>query len=173
MDDISQDDGIIKVVQMVQQIIERYPLYQRLQIIASLGVNRIRNAYENIISNCQFGFRSNRSTTDAIFILQNSINLSSKPLFLCFLDLKAAYDWINRDLLFKILEIRIKSPILVNILKAFYTGTSAAIKGSKVFFQTITACRQGGVESPVIFNIYLDFVLTCVEYAVLQRFPNN
>ena len=117
-------------------------------------------------------FRSNRSTTDAIFILQNSINLSSKPLFLCFIDLKAAYDWINRDMLFKILEIRIKSPILVNILKAFYTGTSAAIKGSKVFFQTITACRQGGVESP-IFNIYLDFVLTCVEHELLQRFPNN
>ena len=76
-------------------------------------------------------------------------------------------------MLFNILEIRIKSPILVNILKAFYTGTSAAIKGSKVFFQTITACRQGGVESPVIFNIDLDFVLTCVEYEVLQRFPNN
>ena len=76
-------------------------------------------------------------------------------------------------MLFKILEIRIKSPILVNILKAFYTGTSAAIKGSKVFFQTITACRQGGVESPVIFNIYLDFVLRCVEHEVLQRSPNN
>ena len=29
MDDISQDDGIIKVVQMVQRIIEGYPLYQR------------------------------------------------------------------------------------------------------------------------------------------------
>ena len=59
MDDTSQDDGIIKVVQMVQRIIEGYPLYQRLQILASLVVNRIRNAYENIISNCQFGFRSN------------------------------------------------------------------------------------------------------------------
>ena len=142
------------------------------KIRASLVVNRIRNAYESI-SNCQFGFRSNRSTTDAIFILQNSIHLSSKPLFLFFIDLKAAYDWINRDMLFKILEIRIKSPILVNILKAFYTGTSAAIKGSKVFFQTITGCRQGGVESPVIFNIYLDFVLRCVEHEVLQRFPNT
>ena len=141
------------------------------KILASLVVNRIRDAYENIISNCQFGFRSNRSTTDAI--LQNSINLSSKPLFLCFIDLKAAYDWKNRDMLFKILEIRIKSPILVNILKAFYTGTSGSIKGSKVFFQTITGCRQGGVESPVILNIYLDFVLRCVEHEVLQRFPNN
>ncbi len=76
-------------------------------------------------------------------------------------------------MLFKILAIRIKSPILVNILKAFYTGTSAAIKGSKIFFKTFSGCRQGGVESPIIFNIYLDFVLRCVEHEVLQRFPNT
>ena len=100
------------------------------KVLTSLVISRIRNAYEQLISNSQFGFRANnRSTTDAILILQNSIKLSSKPLFLCFIDLKAAYDWINRDMLFKILEICLKSPILVNILKVFYTGTSVAIKG--------------------------------------------
>ena len=72
--------------------------------------------------------------TDAIYILKNSINLSSEPLFVCFIDLKAAYDWINRDMMFKVLDIRLKSPILVNILRVFYTGTSAVIKGSKTFF---------------------------------------
>ena len=54
-----------------------------------------------------------------------------------------------------------------------YTGTSAAIKGSKLFFKTFSGCRQGGIESPVIFNIYLDFVLRCAEQEVLQRFPNT
>ena len=143
------------------------------KVILSIIISRIRSTYERIISNCQFGFRSNRSTTDAIFILQNSINLSTKPLFLCFIDLKAAYDWIDRDMLFKVLEIRLKSPILVNILKVFYTGTSAAIKGSKLFFKTFTGCRQGGLESPVLFNIYLDFVLRIVENEVLKKFPNT
>ena len=66
-------------------------------------------------------------------------------------------------MLFKILEIRLKLPILVNILKAFYTCTSAAFSG----------CRQGGVESPVLFNIYLDFVLRCSEHKVLQKYPNT
>ena len=143
------------------------------KIIISVVISRIRDTYEKLISNCQFGFRSNRSTTDAIFILQNAINVSQTPLFICFIDLKAAYDWINRDMLFKVLDIRIKSPILVNILKIFYTGTSAAIKGSKVFFQTFTGCRQGGLESPVLFNIYMDFVLRCAEHEVLQKFPNT
>ena len=144
------------------------------KIILSIIISRIRDTYERIISNCQFGFRSNRSTTDGIFILQNSINISSKPLFyVFFIDLKAAYDWIDRDMLFKILEIRLKSPIIVRILKVFYTGTSAAIKGSKLFFKTFTGCRQGGLESPVLFNIYLDFVLRCVEHEVLKKFPNT
>ena len=100
------------------------------KIIISIVISRIRDTYERIISNSQFGFRCNRSTTDAIYILQNSINLSSEPLFVCFIDLKAAYDWINRDMMFKVLDIRLKSPFLVNILRVFYTGTPAVIKDS-------------------------------------------
>ena len=123
------------------------------EVLASLVIYRIKNAYEKLIANSQFDFRSNRSATDAIFIIQNAIHLSSKPLFLCFIDLKAAYDWINIDMLFKIIQILQKSPILVNILKAFYTGITAAIRGSTLFFQTFTGCRQGGIESPILFNI--------------------
>ena len=76
-------------------------------------------------------------------------------------------------MLFEILEIRIKSPILVSILKALYTGTSATIKGSKFIFKTFRGCRQGGVESPVIFNIHLDFVLRCAEHEVVKTFPDT
>ena len=61
-------------------------------------------------------------------------------------------DWINQDMLFK---IRLQSPVLVKILKTLYTVTSAAIKCCKVFFKTATGCRQDGVESPIVFNIYL------------------
>ena len=143
------------------------------KIVISVIISRIRNTYERIISNCQYGFRSNRSTTDAIYILQNAIKLTSDPLYVCFIDLKAAYDWIDRDMLFRVLEIRLNSPFLVKLLKVFYTGTSAAIKGSKTFFETFTGCRQGGLESPVIFNVYMDFVLRCAEYEVLQQFPNT
>ena len=37
-----------------------------------------------------------------------------------------------------------------------HKGTSGAIRRSKSFFQTFTGCRQDGVESPVLFNVYLD-----------------
>ena len=40
-------------------------------------------------------------------------------------------------------------------------------------FKTLTGCRQRGLESPLLFNIYLDFVLRCIEHEVLQKFPNT
>ena len=64
------------------------------KILPALIISRIRNAYEQIISNCQFGFRSNRSTSVVFFILKNAINLSDKPIFICFIDIKVAYDWV-------------------------------------------------------------------------------
>ena len=54
------------------------------KVLSSLIISRIRNVYDKLIMNSQFGFRANRSTTDAIFVLQNSINMTSKPLFFMF-----------------------------------------------------------------------------------------
>ena len=76
-------------------------------------------------------------------------------------------------MLFSVINIRTKAPKLTSILKALYTGTIAAIKHTTDYFQVQTGCRQGGIESPVLFNIYMDFVLRCAEHDVLQSFPNT
>ena len=123
------------------------------KIFTALVISRIRTAYETIISNSQFGFRCNRSTTDAIFILQRSINISSAPLFICFIDLKAAYDWINRDMLFKILEIRLKSPVLVNILRVFIMVHQPPSKDPKYFLKHLLDVDKE-VLSPLFYSIY-------------------
>ena len=50
------------------------------------------------------GFRSNRSTTDAIFVLRQLLENTRRvkePMFIAFVALKAAFDWIPRDALFK------------------------------------------------------------------------
>ena len=89
------------------------------------------------------------------------------------IDLRAAYDHVDRDMLFSVLNIRTKAPKITSILKALYTGTTASIKNTANAFQVHTGCRQGGIESPVLFNIYMDFVLRCVEHEVLTKFPNT
>ena len=143
------------------------------RLLPRLIIERLRDCYEKLIMETQFGFRQNRSTTDAIFIIREAIRSTKKPLYLCMIDLRAAYDHVDRDMLFSVLNIRTKAPKITSILKALYTGTTASIKNTANAFQVHTGCRQGGIESPVLFNIYMDFVLRCVEHEVLTKFPNT
>ena len=152
--------------------------YRGISIIATLSkivsmiiVNRIRAMYECILLPTQFGFRRNKSTCDAIFITRQVIATTKGPLYVCFIDLKAAYDWIPRESLFRVLEIRMQCPTLISILRALYTGTKACIKCSAQYFETLVGCRQGGVESPPAFNVYLDFVIRCAKHEIIQKFP--
>ena len=45
-------------------------------------------------------------------------------------------------------NIPILSPVLVNILKALYTGTLAAIKGSKCFFNIFLVANKVELNLP-------------------------
>ena len=131
----------------------------------------LRNVYGKVIMKSQFGFRNNRSTTDAIFNVREAFRSNKQPLYLCMIDLRSAYDHIDRNMMFKVLSIRRKAPNLVNILKAVYTGTIALIKHTVDQFQIHTGCRQGGIESPMIFNVY--FVLRCAEHEVWSKYHES
>ena len=89
------------------------------------------------------------------------------------IDLRAAYDHIDRDMLFSVLNIRTKARKITSLLKALYNGTKASIKNTVNSFHVHTGCRLGGIESSVLFNIYMDFVLRCVEHDVLLKYPNT
>ena len=110
---------------------------------------------------------------DAIFILKNVIQKHSEPLVLLFVDLTAAYDHIPRDFLFRVLEFRTGAKILVYILRKLYDGTTAYISGTKARFDLLTGCRQGGLESPTLFNYYFDFVLKVCAEEIDRKFPNG
>ena len=54
-----------------------------------------------------------------------------------------------------------------------YTGTTASIKGLKTAFEILIGCRQGGQESPVLFNYYFDFVLKIAASEIDKAFPDG
>ena len=157
--------------------------YRGLSIIATLSkivsaiiIDRCQEAYEYILLPTQFGFRKNRSTNDAIFIIRHMLEKARKsetPLYVAFVDLKAAYDWIPREALMKCLEIRLKCPHIVAILRALYTNTCAYIKGSTRLFDTHVGCRQGALESPTLSNIYMDFVVRIAKHEVEKVYPDT
>ena len=51
------------------------------------------------------------------------------------IDLRAAYDHIDRDMLFSVLNNRAEAPKITSLLKALYTGTKASIKNTVNSFQ--------------------------------------
>ena len=95
------------------------------RLLPGLIIERLRSCYEKLIMKNQFGFRQKRSTTDAIFILREAIRSTKKPIHLCMIDLRAAYEHIDRDMLFSVVDIKNKAPKLTSILKWLYTGTKS------------------------------------------------
>jgi hypothetical protein len=85
-----------------------------------------------------------------------------KPLYMCFVDLKAAYDTVNREALLLILAQYGVSEKLCNIIRALYTETKAAVRveGELTdWFDIVDGLRQGCLLSPILFNVYIDHVL--------------
>ena len=143
------------------------------RILAKLIIDRLKNAYEAHIGKEQFGFRHNRSTSDAIFITRMIIEKCQGTLVAVYIDLTAAYDHVPRDFLLKVLAMRTGATLLIAILKKMYEGATASIKGMKTTFDVLIGCRQGRQESPCIFNYYFDYVRKVAAQEIDNAFPDG
>jgi len=86
----------------------------------------------------------------------------NKPLHICFVDLKKAYDSVNRGALWKILESIGVPPKIVDLLRDLHDGTAACVKGfgrMSEWFPIQTGVRQGCIIAPLLFNVFIDFLL--------------
>ena len=83
------------------------------------------------VTDAQFGFKANYSTVDAIFILnhfiQEKIRTKGK-LFCCFVELRKAYDLINRNCLwYKLIKDGIDGKMF-NMLRSMYKEIKLGVK---------------------------------------------
>ena len=81
----------------------------------------------------QYGFRDKKSTIDAMFILQNVVDLyleKNSALFVSFIDLKKAFDCTNHIALwFKLEQNKISSKI-INVIKNMYDKMKLCVQNS-------------------------------------------
>jgi hypothetical protein len=133
-----------------------------------LILRRIRDDLLQQLHESQCGFRPERGTADQLFSLRILSELSRQyqvPLHAAFIDLSKAFDSINRDALWRLLRARGVNSTLLALIQDLYSGSEAGVTvdgSAPSWFPTDTGVRQGCPLSPLLFNVYLDFVARLV-----------
>ena len=124
--------------------------------IVQRGIARIlETIYEQDFLDCSYGFRPNRSCHDALRAVDQII-MKLPVRYVIEADIKGFFDNVSHDWLLKMLEVRIKDPsfllLIRRFLKAGYVEEGQLIK-------TEQGTPQGGNLSPMLANIFLHYVL--------------
>lgn len=141
------------------------------KVAMNIILKRLSDFYEQQLMRTQFGFRSGMGCNDGIYMLkqmQEVAETSDKKLYVCFVDLTAAFDHVNRDMLFKTIKSRIHSNqnnANIQIIENLYQVTKSYLQHEDpdCSFSTSSGVRQGGQEGPWLFNFYHDFALRVYE----------
>jgi retron-type reverse transcriptase len=107
--------------------------------------------YEPIFSkkNYNFGFRAGKSAHHAMFYLHRN---NSGCVTAIEGDIQGAYDNVNQEILIRILRKRISDEKFINLIK---NGCKCGMLDQGKFIDTLTGIPQGGIASPILFNIYM------------------
>ena len=136
------------------------------KIMVILLMERLKDWYEHQLLDQQQGFRQARGTTDGIFIVKSVQQITrkmKKNSNLLFVDLSSAFDHVDRNWLFQTLRKRSIYPNLepvLQLLESLYSHTTSALAETPEDpFELTIGVRQGGPESPMLYNLYMDFVM--------------
>jgi len=115
----------------------------------------------NLLPDCQYGFRQNFSTKDAVLSLLLKIEKNgSKNLKTCciFLDLSKAFDKVNHSLLLHNLRMMGFRGLFGNLLESFLSNRSFRTKFNGNFsnqFKITRGVPQGSIISPMLYSLYV------------------
>ena len=128
-------------------------------------LNRIVPHIEPLLRKNQNGFRRGRSTLSQILCLRRLIEESqafNKDLALVFVDFSKAFDSVDRNKMFEILELYGIPPKIIDCIKVLYTDTSATIltpDGETEAFSILAGILQGDTLAPFLFILVVDYIL--------------
>ena len=85
-----------------------------------------------------------------------------KNIYFCFIDYAKAFDWVDRNKLWKILQEMGIPDYLSCLLRNLYAGQEATVRtghGSIDRFQIGKGVPQGCILSPCLFNLYAEYIM--------------
>ncbi|GFS21415.1 RNA-directed DNA polymerase from mobile element jockey-like protein [Elysia marginata] len=131
------------------------------KVLARILLNRLVSTIaEENLPESQCGFRSNRGTTDMVFVLrqlQEKCREQNKGLYITFVDLTKAFDTVSRTGLWRILERLGCPPKFLQMVIQLHQNQQGHVRlnGDVSEFFPISNCvKQGCVLAPTLFSIF-------------------
>lgn len=114
--------------------------------------------------NSNYGFRPNKDTIQAI----RNIEIKAQGTnYAIEGDIKGAYDNVNHGILMQILNKYIKCK---KFLRIIHDGLKAGILENNNFHDTFLGIPQGGIASPILFNIYMHEFDLYIQNQIQEEF---
>ena len=132
------------------------------KVFAHVLLARIQPLLINCRRPQQSGFTNGRSTIDAILALRLLAELHrayNRPLHVAYIDIKSAFDSVDRVALWKALRGSGVPPFLLHLIQDLHTGTAARVRtqyGLSDIFHTSSGVRQGCILAPALFCCAID-----------------
>ena len=141
-------------------------------LLSKLFEHCILNKYSSYFfsSDLQFGFKKNLGCNHAVFVLRQCVEYFSKhgsTVYMAALDATKAFDRVNHIKLFHRLHDLGLPVYVIRLMMNWYAKIVSVVQWDNCFssnFAIKSGVRQGGVLSPVLFNIYVD----CLAEALKQ-----
>ena len=114
----------------------------------------------------QAGFRKGRGTRDKLANIRcyiiKKVREFQENIYFCLIDYAKAFDCVDHNQLWKILqEIRIPDH-LTCLLRNLYAGQEATVRmghGTTDWFQIWKGVHQHCILSPCLFNLYAEYIM--------------
>ena len=111
------------------------------------------------------GFKKGRGTRDQIANIRCIIKKArefQKNIYFCFIDYAKAFDCVDHNKLWKILQQVGIPDHLTCLLRNLYADQEATVRtghGTTDWFQIGKGVRQGCILSPCLFNLYAEYIM--------------
>ena len=127
---------------------------------------RLQQYVNRELADVQTCFRKGRSTRDQItnicWIIEKAREFQKKNIYFCFIDYAKAFDCVDHNKLWKILEEMGIPDHLVCLLINLYAGQKATVRtghGTTDWFQIGKGVCQGCILSRCLFNFYAEYIM--------------
>lgn len=119
----------------------------------------LESIFEADFKDFSYGFRPKRSAHDALKKIMETVN-NGKIYWVVDVDIKGYFDNISHEKLMKLVEQRVCDRKVLKLIRGWLI---AGIMKDDQFHESVIGSPQGGVISPLLANIYLNYLDTIWE----------